>query len=93
MDDSAGRDAALPYWRDATPTTELQPWAPGAVPGQDRNILPYMHYPVNREQADEAVHADAVLADHKPVPQAAVTTAAEVLRPPPIVVSEPAAEE
>ena len=93
MDDSAGRDAALPYWRDATPTTELQPWAPGAVPGRDRNILPYMHYPVNREQADEAVRMDANQAYPKPVPQPAATTAAEVLRPPPIVVSEPVAEE
>lgn len=88
MDDSAGRDPALPYWRDATPATELRPWAPGAVPDQDRNVVRYMHYPVNREQADEADLADA-----KPVAQPAAATEAEVLRPPPVVVREPSAEE
>ena len=92
MDESAGRDPALPYWRDATPATELRPWAPGAVPEGSRNVIRYMHYPVNRDQADEVAQVDA-----KPVPEAqpvaTTATAAEVLRPPQIVVPEVAVEE
>lgn len=91
LDESAGRDPALPYWRDATPATELQPWAPGAVPGHDRNIVPYMHYPVNREQADEAIQVDE--AEAKPAAQPVAASAAEALRPAAVAVLEPAVEE
>lgn len=85
MDDSAGRDPALPYWRDATPATELQPWAPGALPDRGPAVERYMHYPVNRDQADEPAP------EPKPAPEAA--TAAEALRPPPVVAEPLAAPE
>lgn len=52
MGTSAGRDAALPYWREATPATELQPWPPGAMPDAGRRLERYMTYPVNREEAE-----------------------------------------
>lgn len=87
LDESAGRDPALPYWRDATPATELQPWPPGTVPGPDRNMIRYMHYPVNREQADEVGLAEA-----KAVPEPAAT-AAEALRPPLIAAPAPAVRD
>lgn len=80
LDEAAGRDSALPYWRDATPATELQPWQPGAVPGG--TFERYMHYPVNREQAEHP-EAEPVAAP------AAPATPAEVLRVPP---APPAAE-
>jgi hypothetical protein len=48
------RDAAAPYWRDVTPTTELQPWQPGQVPNRGLSVERYMHYPVNEEQAADA---------------------------------------
>jgi hypothetical protein len=70
--ESAGRDPSLPYWRDATPATELQPWRPGAVPGA--TFERYMHYPVNREQAERPL-AEAAVA---PAPAAP----AEAVRPP-----------
>ena len=69
--ESAGRDPSLPYWRDATPATELQPWRPGAVPGGG-TFERYMHYPVNREQAE-----------HPLAEPVAAATPAEALRPPP----------
>ena len=74
MDEPAGRDAALPVWRDATPATELRPWAPGALADRDPDVERYMHYPVNREQAEEAAA--------KPV-SGAPALPAEALRPPP----------
>jgi len=77
LDESAGRDPALPYWRDATPATELRPFAPGAVPGGG-TFERYMHYPVDREQAEHP-QAEPVAA---PVP-APPATPAEALRPPP----------
>lgn len=68
LEQAAGREA-LPYWRDATPTTELRPWQPGATPERNR-IERYMHYPVSSEQAAAP-----------PVPEG---PAAEALRPPPL---------
>ena len=82
-DESAGRDPALPYWRDATPVTELQPWTPGEVPGRDLAVERYMHYPVNREEADAPAPAPA------PKPEAEPATAADALRPPPVLSDAP----
>jgi hypothetical protein len=48
------RDAAAPYWRDVTPTTELRPWQPGQLPYRGLSVERYMHYPVNEEQAADA---------------------------------------
>ncbi|MEA3011935.1 MAG: hypothetical protein QOD42_480 [Sphingomonadales bacterium] len=48
------RDAAAPYWRDVTPTTELRPWPPGHVPYRGLSVERYMHYPVNEDQAARA---------------------------------------
>lgn len=76
LEGSAGRDSALPYWRDATPATELRPWAPGEMPNAGRSLERYMRYPVNREQAEAAV------AEEAPV-RTAASTPAESLRPPP----------
>jgi hypothetical protein len=84
MDASAGRDPALPYWRDATPATELRPWPPGALPERGRGVERYLHYPVDREQADRT--------GAEPAPAAAATAAAEALRPPPAP-PEPAVED
>ena len=50
LDESAGRDQSLPYWRDATPATELRPWAPGTIVDGGR-VERYLHYPVSSEQA------------------------------------------
>lgn len=83
LDQSAGRDPSLPYWRDATPATELRPWAPGALPDRGRGVERYMYYPVNSEQAERA--------DAEPAP-AAATSPAEALRPPPAT-PEPVVEE
>lgn len=80
--DSAGRDPSLPYWRDATPNTQLQPWAPGAVPGGG-TFERYMHYPIDREQAEHPQAAPAAV-------QATPAAAAEVLRPPPAAPAPPA---
>ncbi len=74
MDASAGRDPSLPAWRDATPTTELRPWAPGAMPGRSPTFERYLHYPVNREQAGQVAAEPA---------RPAEAGAAEALRPPP----------
>jgi hypothetical protein len=82
LDDSAGRDAALPYWRDATPATELQPWTPGTV-SNGGTFERYMHYPVDREQAEHPMPRPAA-AEAPPPP-----TPAEALRIPP---APPAAE-
>jgi hypothetical protein len=68
------RDAAAPYWRDVTPTTELRPWQPGAVPYRGLSVERYMHYPVNEEQAAEAA---------APEPAASTPAAAPVLVPAP----------
>jgi hypothetical protein len=79
MDASAGRDAALPAWRDATPTTELRPWPPGEMPNGGLPIERYMRYPVNREQAERAA------AEPAPAPASAPAVAqapAEVSQPP-----------
>lgn len=75
LDEPAGRDPTLPIWRDATPTTELQPWPPGALPNGG-TFERYMHYPVNREQAEHP------LAEPASAP-ASVASPAEALRPPP----------
>lgn len=75
LDESSGRDAALPYWRDATPATELRAWPPGEMPNAGLSLERYMRYPVNREQAEAA----------KPAPPPVQTPAAapaEALRPP-----------
>jgi hypothetical protein len=92
LDEPAGHDPALPYWRDATPATELHPWAPGAVPGG--TFERYMHYPVDREQAEHPQAQPAA------APAPAPATPAEALRPPvvtPVVqqpaVAQPAVEE
>jgi hypothetical protein len=82
LDESAGRDASLPYWRDATPATELQPWRPGAVPG-DGTFARYMHYPVNREQAEHPLAEPGVV-------QAPSANPAEPLRPPAAMAPTPA---
>ena len=89
MGASAGRDTALPYWRDATPATELQPWPPGEMPDAGRRLERYMSYPVNREEA-ERVAAAATPA--RPEPQPAAASPAEALRPP-RPVAEPVVEE
>lgn len=47
----AARDLSVPYWRDVTPTTELAPWAPGAVPNRGLSVERYMHYPVAEPEA------------------------------------------
>ena len=89
MDNSAGRDSSLPYWRDATPATELRPWPPGEMPGRARSVERYMHYPVNQEQAELAAAAQE---QAKPETQAPAATAAEALRPP-RTVAEPVVEQ
>ncbi len=78
LDQSAGPDAALPYWRDATPNPQLRPWAPGAVPNGG-TFERYMHYPIDREQAEHPMveRTAAETAAPKPTP-----TPAEALRPP-----------
>jgi hypothetical protein len=81
LDESAGRDPALPPWRDATPATQLQPWAPGTV-SNGRTFERYMHYPVDREEAEHPLPPPAA------VPAPAPATPAEVLRVPPA--AEPA---
>jgi len=83
LDDAAGRDPALPPWRDATPTTQLQPWAPGAVVS-GRTFERYMHYPVDREQAEHPMPQPAAAS----APAAA--TPAEALRVPPAAEPAPA---
>ncbi|HYD11621.1 MAG TPA: hypothetical protein VEC11_02110 [Allosphingosinicella sp.] len=89
LDESAGRDRALPYWRDATPTTELRPWPPGEMPSAGLSLERYMRYPVNREQAEQAV---AEAAQAQPPAAAAVARPAEALRIP-ADVAEPVVEE
>lgn len=80
--ESAGRDASLPYWRDATPNTQLQPWAPGAVPGGG-TFERYMHYPIDREQAERPQAEPAAV-------QTVSAAPAEALRPPPTPSAPPA---
>jgi len=48
------RRADAPYWRDATPTTELMPWKPGETGGRALNVERYMHYPIARDPAETA---------------------------------------
>jgi hypothetical protein len=48
-----------PYWRDASPTTELPPWPPGQVSAHretsaNANIERYTHYPVAAEDISGA---------------------------------------
>jgi hypothetical protein len=86
LDDSAGRDPALPPWRDATPATQLQPWAPGTV-SNGRTFERYMHYPVDREQAEHPLPPPVAAAGPAPA------TPAEALRvspAPPVAVPAPA---
>jgi len=87
LDETAGRDPALPYWRDATPATELRPWPPGETPDRGLPLERYMRYPVNREQAERAAAVPAPA----PVP-AVVPAGAEALRPP-APVAGPAVED
>ena len=77
MDEPAGRDASLPYWRDSTPATELRPWPPGEMPNAGRSLERYMTYPVNREQSEAAAAEPAAVRTPPPAP-------AEALRPPAI---------
>ena len=83
LDESAGRDSALPPWRDATPATQLQPWPPGAV-STGRTFERYLHYPVDREQAEHPLPQPA--AAEVPAP----ATPAEALRVPPPPAAPPA---
>jgi hypothetical protein len=91
MDMSAGRDSALPAWRDATPTTDLRPWPPGATPDGGRSLERYMTYPVNREQAERAAAAA------NPAPTPGPATAAAPLSTAPVqapsVAPEPVVQE
>ena len=78
LDEAAGRDPSLPYWRDATPATELRPWPPGEMPNHGLSLERYMTYPVNREQAERAE------AEARPARETvAAPAAAEALRPEP----------
>jgi hypothetical protein len=86
--DGAGRDEALPPWRDATPTTELQPWPPGDLPGHGRNVERYLHYPVEPAKADAPPPAAAAPA---PAGADALLPAANALVPAPA--TPPAAED
>ena len=81
MGTTIGRDASLPYWRDATPATELQPWPPGEMPGAGRRLERYMSYPVTREEAEAAAAAEAP-PQPSASPPAAASLPAEALRPP-----------
>lgn len=92
MDASAGRDNALPSWRDATPATQLRPWPPGEVPNANRSIERYLRYPVSREQADRAAATEPARTETQAQTPAAPPTGAEALRPPPPVAAL-AAEE
>jgi hypothetical protein len=74
LGEPAGRDAALPYWRDATPATELRPWAPGRLPDSGVRVERYMHYPVDSEQVERPL-AEA------PDPAPAAADPAAPLRP------------
>ncbi len=82
-DEPAGRDPALPVWRDATPATELRPWTPGALPNRGLSVERYMHYPVNREERDRAEAAVAPASEpvavvaESPAPAPAATPAVE----------------
>jgi hypothetical protein len=62
------RDAAAPYWRDVTPTTELRPWPPGQTPYRGLSVERYMHYPVNEEQAAQAAAPDPAAPPAAPAP-------------------------
>jgi hypothetical protein len=80
LDQSAGRDPALPPWRDATPNTELRPWPAGALPS-GRTFERYMHYPVDRAQAEQPLpEADAARTQAPAATSSA--TPAEALRVP-----------
>jgi hypothetical protein len=52
------RHAGGAYWRDATPTTEPDPWTPGETGGRALSVERYMHYPVE-EAPETAKPADA----------------------------------
>lgn len=91
LDESAGRDASLPYWRDSTPTTELRPWPPGEMPNAGPPLERYMRYPVNREQAERGAARPAAASAPAPA-EAQATPPAEALRLPPAV-ADPVVEE
>ena len=63
------RGLSAPYWRDVTPTTELAPWRPGALPNRGLSVERYMHYPVTEEESAEAAAPPA------PTPVAAAPAA------------------
>jgi hypothetical protein len=85
MDASAGRDPALPAWRDATPATDLRPWPPGETPDRGQSLERYMRYPVNREQAERAA------AEPNPVATPAVAPATAPAQAQPAQPGQPAA--
>lgn len=91
LDREAGRDPALPYWRDATPAAQLRPWAAGEMPDANLPIERYMRYPVNREQAERAAAEAAAQAEARAQIPASAPAGAEALRVPPV--AEPAVEE
>lgn len=92
LDREAGRDPALPYWRDATPAAQLRPWAPGEMPGGNLPIERYMRYPVNREQADLAAAEASAQAEARAPTPAPTAAGVEALRPPPAIAA-PAVED
>jgi hypothetical protein len=67
------RDLSAPYWRDVTPTTELRPWRPGALPNRGLSVERYMHYPVTQDQAAET----AAVAEEAAAPAAPVEDSAD----------------
>lgn len=57
-----------PYWRDASPTTELPPWPPGQVSARRANIERYAHYPIEEEDSPGALALK--VPDREPEPAA-----------------------
>jgi hypothetical protein len=66
----ATQDVSAPYWRDVTPTTELRPWQPGAVPYRGLSVERYMHYPVTQSEAAQASAPAAAAEPVAPEPAA-----------------------
>jgi hypothetical protein len=72
----ATRELSAPYWRDATPITELRPWRPGEVPYRGLSVERYMHYPVTQAQADGAAATPTAPEPVAPDPAASAPAAA-----------------
>ncbi len=49
---AAARPVAAPYWRDATPTAEPAPWAPGETATPQLSVERYMDYAVEQAPAE-----------------------------------------